>query len=62
MIVVVPKADAGAVEVEAAGVRAEVGKPGPVVAAGAAVVESTGVPAEAPASEEGERYIFYQSV
>ena len=49
------------VEVEAAGARARVGEPGPVVADGAAVEEITVGPGEDPAPEEGERYIFYQS-
>ena len=61
MVVVGPRVDGGAEEGEVAGVRAGVGEPGPVVAGGAAAVEGTGIPAEVPAPEEGERYVFYQS-
>ena len=61
MIVAVPGADVGAVEVEEAGVDAGVGVARPVVAGGTAIVEVTGAPAEVPAPEEGERNIFYQS-
>ena len=62
MAVVAPEADAGAAEAEAAGVRTGAGATRPVVAAGTAGVEATAVPVEVPAPEEGERYIFYQSV
>ena len=61
MIVAAPGADAGAGEVEESGEDAGVGVARPVVAAGTASDEVTAVPVEAPAPEEGERYIFYQS-
>ena len=61
MNAVVPGVDVGAAEAEVAGVDAGAGVARPVVAAGTASVEGTGAPVEAPAPEEGERNIFYQS-
>ena len=58
---VVPWVDVGAGEVEVAGADARVGVARPVVTAGSASVETAGAPSEAPAPEEGERNIFYQS-
>ena len=60
-VVAVPGVDGGAEEEEVAGVDAGVGVARPVVAVGTATGEVTGVPGEAPAPEEGERNIFYQS-
>ena len=60
MGVVAPGVDVGTAEEEVAGGRAGVGEPRPVGAVGTAI-EVTVDPAEVPASNEGKRYIFYQS-
>ena len=61
MTITVPVVDVSAAKAKVTRIRTRSRVTGPVVADSAAVREGTGIPAEVPALEEGERRIFYQS-